>query len=613
MTAAPPIIVSATLRILQTTDLHMSFDGYNYFGTQHATPSGLFGLAPLIAQARRAASASILVDCGDFLHGTPLADEIAQRDLQPHPITAAFQMLDYDAITLGNHDFEFGLPYLAAALRPCADRIVASNLRRAPIENLANRWKIITRDLMCSDGVSRPIRIGLLGFAPPQITDWSADKLDNALEIDDAVSAARTYLPQLQRAGADLVIALCHGGPSADTPAYRSENPAAALAALPGIDVVLMGHLHRSFPGPDFGQFPQVDTVSGTIHGKPAMMPGPHGEHLGQLDLTVVLDAQGRWHPARHHIQLLRPSPAQVSGPGDLSARLSPVIAPAHRATVARLSQTVCRSPVAMHSYFATIGLDGTADLLARVQADVVRTGLSGTDLAALPILSSTASFAAGGHAGAQNFVDIPSGPLRLRDCTAIAPFDNRICAVLRRGWQIRDWLERSATYFNRLVPHETAQPLLSGRTASYHFDTIHGLDYVIDLSAEPIVADSMAQSAPRIRDIRLGQTPLNDDALVIVATSAYRARGGGSLVRADESDIVYTSQIGLRGALQDALSSGRITPREAQPVWRFAPLAGASACFVSASAARDHLAGVPHVTAGDALGDGFMQFHLRL
>lgn len=606
--------VKAALRLLETTDLHMHLLPFDYLEGRSAAAAGLVALAPLIDAARADGIATVLCDNGDFLQGTPLADEIAIRRTLPHPMIMAFNAIGFDAITPGNHEFEYGLPYLRDVLADCHAAVVSANLRRTPTEMLFDPWTIVRRDVLCSDGQQRPLNIGIIGFAPPQITDWNSEVLQGAVQSDDIVSAARTYLPQIRRAGADLVVALCHGGPVSDPARHRMENAALPLAALPGIDAIMMGHLHALFPGPAFDGMTGVDAINGSLHGKPAVMAGARGQALGQLDLDLELTEAGYWRIAGHRsrtraLETECPPPRRPETP--LGRTLRDALAAPHKATLRRLRESIGQNPYRMTTYFAAIGHDDPAPLLAQVQIDAVRKALAGSAYGDLPVLASTSPFRAGDHGGPSNYVDIRPGPLHVRDCTAIIPFDNPVCAVLRRGWQLRKWLDCSARFFQTLVPGGQDQILLDPHVAPYHFDTLHGLTYRFDLSVPAGHCGDGDVATGRVRDVKLNGKPLDDDALCIVATNSYRARGGGGMIMAEPSDIVHMTHFGQRQLMIKALRTGTPVPEPAAPGWGFVPLDGATALFSGSPAGQSVLDRIPGVTlAGQGTG-GFEQYRL--
>jgi len=168
--------LSATkLRLIETTDLHMQLSGYDYLRDKPNPDRGLARLAPKITALRNEGIATLLLDNGDFLQGTPLADT-AIADLKrgiPHPMIAALNLLEYDAITLGNHEFDYGLDALSLALKDCKIPVVSANVRTSPTAHLVQPWTIIDREVVCDDGTSETLRLGVIGLVTPQISDWN--------------------------------------------------------------------------------------------------------------------------------------------------------------------------------------------------------------------------------------------------------------------------------------------------------------------------------------------------------------------------------------------------------------------------------------------------------
>ncbi|SEM74906.1 2',3'-cyclic-nucleotide 2'-phosphodiesterase / 3'-nucleotidase [Loktanella fryxellensis] len=600
--------ITGRLRLIGTTDLHMQLTPYDYLRDEPFGNGGLTRLAPLIAAARADCAATILCDSGDFLQGSPLADHIAASDVLPHPMVQAFNALRYDAVTLGNHDFDYGMPWLGRVLQDLDAPVVGTNLTVTGPAPLILPWTVLHRSVPCSDDSVRPLAIGIMGFAPPQIVDWNADILDEALQTQDILTAARLTLPLLQAAGADLIVALCHGGPVAGPDQPRMENAALSLARLAGIDALLMGHMHGSFPGPCFAGLPDADSAAGLLAGTPAVMAASYGQKIGVLDLDLRVAPSGaarRWTVTGHHAALRAPDRGDHA-PSALSRQMDCVLSAPHAATLKRLHSPVGRAGHALTSHFAAIGHDDTALLLAQVQIAAVKPALKDTVWADLPVLASTAPFRAGGHGGPQNYLCIPPGILRLRDCAAMVPFDNRICAVLRTGRQIRTWLDVTSAFYRTLVPGVADQPLIDRSIPPYHFDTLHGVAYRIDLSLAP-------GQPGRIADLSVDGRPLADTDRCIVATSTYRARGGGGMVRATDADLLHTTQDGLLTLLTRTLQRDGHVPPGAPPPWSFATLPGASAVFETSPAALH----TPRPVAGlEPLGlgtDGYARFRLTL
>ena len=210
----------ATLRILATTDLHMQILPYDYFADRAEQIGGLVHLADQITALRADQSAlTLLFDNGDFLQGNPLADTLAQAGSAktPHPMIAAFAALHYDAINLGNHEFNYGLPFLRQVLQDASCPVVCANVDWRDQAQIAQPFVILDRVIRCEDGHDHPLRIGVVGFLPPQITKWDKVKLADAIATCDIVEAAQRIVPQIKAAGADIIVALCHEGSTPQT------------------------------------------------------------------------------------------------------------------------------------------------------------------------------------------------------------------------------------------------------------------------------------------------------------------------------------------------------------------------------------------------------------
>ena len=133
----------------------------------------------------------------------------------------------------------------------------------------------------------------MIGFVPPQIVQWDKAHLDGKATTIDIVDAAKKHVPDLKKAGADIVVALCHSGIAGGERKGGEENAALHLAKVDGIDVILTGHQHFTFPGgKEFANIPGVDVKAGTLHGKPAVMAGFWGSHLGLIDLDLTKERQ---------------------------------------------------------------------------------------------------------------------------------------------------------------------------------------------------------------------------------------------------------------------------------------------------------------------------------
>src|SRR5579859_8103906 len=452
------------LRLLETSDLHMFIYDYDYYRDRPDATVGLAKTATLIDEARAQARNSLLFDNGDIIQGNPLGDYLAAHDESGavHPMFRAMNLLGYDAATLGNHEFNYGLPFLDHALKGAGFPFTCANLKRPDGTAYLPPSLVLEREFTAEDGSRHKLRIGVIGFLPPQILIWDKSHLAGKVRTRDIVEAAEAHVPAL-RAKSDLVVALCHSGISAAPRAGGDENAALYLAQVPGIDVIFTGHAHRVFPGPDYAGKPGIDAVRGTLNGVPAVMPGFWGSHLGLIDLELR-QRGGGWRVTDFTVEarpIYRRDGSKIMSLAAAEPRLLDAAAPEQKATLAAMTEPIARATAPLTSYFALVGEDPTVTLINRAQSWYVAPLLAGTRHAGLPLLSAAAPFKAGGMPGPENYTAIKAGPITLRDVADLYIYPNTVRAVRLTGAEVKEWLERSAALFNRIDPaNDAVQPL---------------------------------------------------------------------------------------------------------------------------------------------------------
>ncbi len=613
--------VTVRLRLLATTDLHVHLLPYDYYNDRAQPATGLAQAATLIRslRAEMPEGACLLLDNGDALSGTLLSDllaaGIARRDgsgtRRSHPMIAAMNTLGYDAGTLGNHELDHGLIFLRDALAEAAFPVVSANLLVGSGAPLVPPSILLDRALPDPDGRLHRVRIGLLGIGPPQVAAWASGALGGAVRTRDPVEATREEVARLRASGADLVVALCHSGVGGERHEPGMENAAVPIAAVPGLDALVLGHTHEVFPDPRRPASPAVDPVAGTLHGKPAVQPGFFGSHVGVIDLDLRL-TPGGWAMVGHRARAV---PVPAGTPVDPA--VATAADSAHRALLAVTRHPVGCTRVALHSYFALLGADASLEVVADAKRAEARRLLAGRPEGDLPILCTVSPSKAGGRGGPGNYVDIPPGPLAFRQAADLYVYPNTFCLLEITGRGLRDWLERGAALFRTLTPGALDQPLLDPEAASYDFDTIDGLTWALDLSRPPRTDPRgrvLDAQASRVRDLRHGGRPVQDGDRFVLATSSYRLASGGGYSAATEARVVLQSATAARDIVLGHVLAGPVDPAP-RPRWRFAPLPGTAAWFDSGPGAERHLAslGDRHVEPVGCSPEGFRRFRLRL
>ena len=592
----------ADVAVLETTDLHSNILSYDYY-KQKADPTlGFERTVTLIRKAREQFTNSLLFDAGDTIQGSVLADYQAQVQKpgcgEELAIYKAMDAVGYDGGTIGNHEFNYGLPFLSqvtgtpmnvegVAAQRCAGphfpQVLANVFSARDGKPIFQPWTIVTRRMAAftPDGsqLSVPLKIAIIGFTPPPIMQWDKQNLAGKVTVTGVVEAAQKYLPDIQAQHPDLVIAILHGGMNASPYAPDMENGGWYLAGVPGIDVLLMGHEHTEFPGPRFDHMPEVDDQHGFVRGVPAVMGGFFGKDLGVIRLALVRQ-QGHWNidKSKTYSQvrpicppILIAGKAAVSGnncaPADPQIAL--VVGKLQQAAVDYVNTPIGQSSVRMSSYFADEGDMSALAPVNAAQIDYVRRELPAAhpELANVPVLAAAAAFR-NGFGGADDYTDVQPGPLTRRSAADLYFYPNTLSAVKIDGATLKAWLEKSAERFNRIDPQAQGEQLLiNNRYPGFNFDQFQGgVHYLIDLSRP---------AGERIEKLSYHGQPVSSSQTFIVVTNNYRASGGGRFPGLDGSNIVLASPDGTREILAQWLKAHPSLNADDLPrsSWRFAPL----------------------------------------
>ncbi len=619
------------LRVMETTDLHSHVFPYDYYADAPIDTVGLARTSAHIVQARAEATNSLLCDDGDFLQGNPMGDYIAyERGMQPgdtHPIITAMNAIGVDASTLGNHEFNYGIDVLMRTIAGADFPIVSANVITdrgdTPCEDttLVPPYVILERDVTDGAGEAHRIKIGLIGFAPPQIMQWDRKNVEGRVMVRDIVETARAYIPRMKNEGADIIIALSHSGIGAAEHTPGMENASVPLAAIDGTDAILTGHSHLVFPSPTFEGREAVDAVNGLIHGKPAVMAGLWGSHLGVVDLLLEKQDTG-WALIQSEVDT-RPisqinpdhtvTPLVESLPEVLES-----VRDIHEQTLDYVRQPVGKTVAPLHSYFALIMDDPSVQIVANAQISYITEMLKGTEHEGLPVLSAAAPFKAGGLGGRLHYTDVPVGDLAIKHVADLYLYPNTIRALRITGAELRGWLERAAGLFNQVPEGAKDALLLKPGFASYDFDVIDGVTYQIDIS-QPSRFDRFGQeidpTARRIVNLKHEGQAVPDDMEFIIATNNYRAGGGGNFPGADGSTIVFEGPDTNRDILvRQIVELGTINPG-ADHNWSLAPLKDTTVLFKTGPGARAHVSSLSGVSLEEAgtTEDGFVLYRLAL
>ncbi len=575
------------LRVLETTDLHSNMMDFDYYKDKPTEKFGLVRTASLIEAARQQATNSVLVDNGDLIQGSPLGDYMAAKGLKAgeiHPVYKAMNTLNYAVGNIGNHEFNYGLDYLKKSLAGAKFPYVNANVIDVKSgKPLFQPYLIVDTPVKDREGKTHNLRIGYIGFVPPQVMIWDKANLSGKVTVNDITETAKKWVPEMRKQGADLVVAIPHSGLSSDPYKTMAENSVYYLSQVPGIDAIMFGHAHAVFPSKDFAAIKGADIAQGTLNGVPAVMPGQWGDHLGVVDFVLNND-QGQWQvtQAKAEARPIYDKTAQKSLAAE-NADLVKVLAADHQGTRDFVSQPIGKASDNMYSYLALIQDDPTVQIVNNAQRAYTEHFIQGDpDLAGLPVLSAAAPFKAGGRKNdPASFVEVEKGELTFRNAADLYLYPNTLVVVKASGAEVKQWLECSAAQFNQIdVNSSKPQSLINwDGFRSYNFDVIDGVKYEIDVS-QPARYDGecalINDKAERIKNLTFNGKPIDPKARFLIATNNYRAYSG-KFAGTGDSHIAFASPDENRAVLSAYISAetkkhGQVTP-QADNNWRLATL----------------------------------------
>ncbi|PGA10714.1 bifunctional 2',3'-cyclic-nucleotide 2'-phosphodiesterase/3'-nucleotidase [Bacillus toyonensis] len=572
---------TVNLRILETSDIHVNLMNYDYYQTKTDNKVGLVQTATLVNKAREEAKNSVLFDDGDALQGTPLGDYVANKINDPknpvdpsytHPLYRVMNLMKYDVISLGNHEFNYGLDYLNKVISKTKFPVINSNVYKDDKdnneENDQNYFKpyhIFEKEVEDESGQKQKVKIGVMGFVPPQVMNWDKANLEGKVKAKDIVETAKKMVPKMKAEGADVIVALAHSGVDKSGYNVGMENASYYLTEVTGVDAVLMGHSHTE--------------VKDVFNGVPVVMPGVFGSNLGIIDMQLK-KVSGKWEVQKEQSKpQLRPI---VNNEGNVGPDQNLVneIKDDHQATIDYVNTAVGKTTAPINSYFSLVQDDPSVQLVTNAQKWYVEKLFAEngqySKYKGIPVLSAGAPFKAGGRNGATYYTDIPAGTLAIKNVADLYVYPNTLYAVKVNGAQVKEWLEMSAGQFNKIDPKETKeQPLVNIGYPTYNFDILDGLKYEIDVT-QPAKYDKdgkvIKENANRIVNMTYEGKPVADNQEFIVATNNYRG-SSQTFPGVSKGEVVYQSQDETRQIIVKYMQETPVINPAADQNWTFKPI----------------------------------------
>ncbi|MBD0372142.1 MAG: 5'-nucleotidase C-terminal domain-containing protein [Pyrinomonadaceae bacterium] len=512
--------------ILSTTDLHGNIYPIDYY-TNKPDGRGLAKLATAIKQARKDNPNLLLLDSGDTIQGTPLEYIHNKRNNAPiDPMMLSMNTLKYDAMAVGNHEYNFGLNVLQKARREANFPWLSANTYKAGTSETFYDPYFIKE--------VNGVRIGILGLTTPGIPNWENPQNYSGLEFRETVSEAKKWVPILrEKERVDLVVISMHMGIEEDLRTGElnpsnvpNENAAVRIAReVPGIDVILMGHTHREVP-------------SLVINGVLLAQANYWGKHLARVDIYLEKTGE-RWRVVAKSSRTI-PMDDRVKADEEILALAKPY----DEETQAWLSRVIGQSPAELTARNARFQDSAILDLIQRVQLEAGKGDVS-----------MTAAF--------NSEARIPKGPVTVRDIAGLYIYENTLVTIEVTGQQLKDALEHSAKYFLPYVPGKRPSDLVDEKIPSFNFDIAEGVTYDLDIT-KPV--------GSRIQNLQFKGKPVLPTQRLKLVTNNYRVNGGGGYTMYKGAPVVYKSSEEIRELIIDWVERNKTIPPEPTRNWRLLP-----------------------------------------
>ncbi len=503
----PAVSEETELVIMSTADLHGYVRAWDYYRDEGNLGYSMSRAATLVDSVRAEHEHTLLLDAGDWLQGNSFAEYFATeaQDDVHYPLLAAADLMDFDALVLGNHEFDYGLDYLNRQIDLTETPIIGANMYHHATEEPAYP-PYIMREL-------DDLNVAIIGLNTPGTAVWNRPRVEGELDFRDGDEVAERFVQKVrEEENADVVIVLAHsaydGDDSYSEEGVGEENFGKTIADnVDGVDALVLGHRHRTF-----------EKVRENVGGSPLAVieSGRWGDHLGVIELRVtnedgsseVVEADTRMHQTAH---------------AEEHAEIVDLVEDEHEDVREYVNQPVVFTDDTWTTEDARREQAPAIELIQRVQLE--RTGAQ---------LSAAAAF--------NTNVEFGPGEVRLGDIALLYPFENTLYKMELTGDQIREFLEYTSQYY--LKP-EDGELQTNPEWPGFNYDMLSGVEYELDLRNEP---------GERITNLTYDGEPVERYDTFTVAINSYRAVGGGGFDMLEDAEVIEVIDLSVRNMIIEYL-----------------------------------------------------------
>ncbi|SCI51500.1 Trifunctional nucleotide phosphoesterase protein YfkN precursor [uncultured Flavonifractor sp.] len=462
------------ITIIGTSDTHGNIWGYSYEDMKESTGDGLARVSTYVNQVRAENPNTILVDAGDTIQGTIMTDDLYSKDTANHPVPAALNYMKYDAWTLGNHEFNFGVDKLQSIIDQADMPVLAANIKNADGSYFTGAgYTIVERG---------GVNVAIIGVDTPNIPRWDGTKQGvDKLTFEPMADAVAECIKEIGDK-ADVIMVSAHAGLEAEYSTDGSDAAKTILAKCPEVDVLQMGHTHTTYINNDTIPVGEAKNNAGEVV---------------RYDLTLNADKE----ITSATVETVSMKDVEP----DQNLRNVPAIKEAQEKTVSFIQDNVLGHAAADFQPVNEIKglpegrLQDTAviDLIGTVQLEN-----SGADVTAVALFKDTS--------------DLKKGDLNYGNMFDIYKYPNVLYTVKVTGAEMKAYMEWAAECWNQWQPGDINISFNPDK-AGYLHDHFIGLNYEVNLSKP---------AGQRIENVTFKGQPLTDDQVLTLCVNDYRYTG---------------------------------------------------------------------------------------
>ena len=524
-----------TVTILATTDMHGNIYPYDYL-TSRAAERGLAKIGTLIQAERRTAPSALLLDCGDTIQGSPLESvyqtlvatgklprnlPLDGKAFPADPMMTVMNHLRYDAMAVGNHEYNYGLKNLDKARSDAKFPWLSANTRTSSRNGPKPFAPYTVKEV---DGV----KVGIIGITTPAVPTWEKPENYAGYSFHDAVSSTKSAVDELRtKHKTDVIVVIAHSGMNESGAASRShEDIVLDLVPIAGVDAIIFGHSHSQL---------ENRIVNGVL----LTQPKNWAISLSRVDIQLESKTEGGYQ-VRSKTSKLIPVTAKTEADPEILRLAKPY----HDITETYLSTVVAQAKTDIDASESRIKDSAIIDAIQLVQMHYAKADVS---------------FASSFNPRAA----IAKGPVTIRQAAALYLYDNELYAIEGTGKMVRDALENAARYFKSCADESCAgRSLINSAIIGYNFDMAHGVTYDVDLTRP---------EGDRIRNLQFRGKPLAPDQKLRIALNNYRAGGSNGYTMFKDAKVVWRSYEDIRDLLIRYYSEAEL-PTAPDNNWRIIP-----------------------------------------